>query len=166
VVEDNEADFRKVELDLDTHLLGVDTLIHRAETVADAIGKISDCEYDAILLDVRLPDSDGPEGLAAIQKVCPDIPIVMLSNVEDRDFAVEMVKKGAEVFLVKTDVSPKKLLETLQFSLARYWNRKELLAEGAQLSPQQIVAELQEIRRRRKIITDKMPAAPNSGGTN
>ena len=57
--------------------------------------------YDIVILDIKMPKMDGMETLDRIQKIKPDIPVVMISGHGTIDTAVEAVKKGAYDFIQK-----------------------------------------------------------------
>lgn len=57
--------------------------------------------YDIILCDIKMPKLDGIEVLEKIQKVHPDIPVIMISGHGTIETAVEAVKKGAFDFIAK-----------------------------------------------------------------
>jgi two-component system nitrogen regulation response regulator NtrX len=57
--------------------------------------------YDAVLCDIKMPKMDGLEFLAKVQKLNPEIPIIMISSLVDVESAVDAVKKGAFDYLPK-----------------------------------------------------------------
>ncbi|MCT0204818.1 PAS domain-containing protein [Synechococcus sp. CS-602] len=71
---------------------------------------------DAVLLDYRLPDQDGLEFLAALQKELP-LPIVMMTAVGSEEIAVKAIKSGAQDYLVKEQITPENLKHTLDATI-------------------------------------------------
>ncbi|MEZ4907245.1 MAG: sigma-54 dependent transcriptional regulator [Saprospiraceae bacterium] len=67
----------------------------------DCLIKIKRNDYDVIILDIKMPKMDGMETLERIQKIKPDIPIIMISGHGTIDTAVDAVKKGAYDFIQK-----------------------------------------------------------------
>lgn len=57
--------------------------------------------YDAILLDLMLPDAKGTAVIKTIRKRCSKIPILVLSNVKGIESKIECFKLGADDFLEK-----------------------------------------------------------------
>ena len=56
---------------------------------------------DAISLDYSLPDLNGKEVLKRIKKSYPEIPVVILSGQEDMETALDLLREGAEDYLIK-----------------------------------------------------------------
>jgi DNA-binding NtrC family response regulator len=72
-----------------------------AENAAVALQLIKNNEYNIILCDIKMPDTDGLELLPQITEKQPDAPVVMISGHGNIDTAVEAIKKGAYDFIEK-----------------------------------------------------------------
>ena len=81
-----------------------------------ALDKLADETADAVLLDVRMPDMDGVQTLAAIRETYPDIPVVMMSGHASLEVAVSALQAGAVDFIEKP-VGMDRLLVTLRNTL-------------------------------------------------
>ncbi|MFA1387102.1 copper-responsive two-component system response regulator LciR [Legionella pneumophila] len=68
---------------------------------AEAIYRISEINYDAVVLDVMLPIMDGWAVLEKIRELKPDLPVLMLSACDDVDSRVKGLEMGAYDYLVK-----------------------------------------------------------------
>ena len=72
--------------------------------------------YDAILLDLMMPNMDGLEflrGLKKDQAKKKNGPIIILSNLAYSDAKEEALELGAADFLVKADLDPKEVVEAV-----------------------------------------------------
>jgi len=67
----------------------------------EALVKIKNKNYDAIVLDVMMPGMGGVETLKRIRKENPEVQIIMLTGQGSVDKAVEAMKEGAIDFLEK-----------------------------------------------------------------
>lgn len=76
-------------------------------------------EFDIILLDLELPDSEGIATFYRIKKTAPEIPIIILTGLEDEDFALDIVKEGAQDYLVKGQFGNKILARSIKYSIER-----------------------------------------------
>jgi DNA-binding response OmpR family regulator len=74
---------------------------------------------DLILLDIILPKKDGYEVLADIKKnpEIKDIPVLILTNLEEISDVQKAISLGAKTFMVKSDFSLKDVLEKVRENL-------------------------------------------------
>lgn len=74
-------------------------------------------QYDAILLDVMLPERRGTEILEALRggksDLVPNSKIIVLTNFEQDDESRIMMERNVDAYLIKADITPKKLLAVL-----------------------------------------------------
>ena len=79
----------------------------------EALVKIKNKNFDAIILDIMMPGMGGIETLKRIRKENPELQIIMLTGRGSVDKAVEAMKEGAIDFLEKpADIE--KLLEKIE----------------------------------------------------
>src|SRR6266508_5951003 len=104
MIEDNELDALLLE-----EILSQDTLnsfeFTLSERLDSGLETLHRHEFDAILLDLGLPDSQGLETFVRVHKEFPDIPVVVLSGLMDERVALEAVQFGAQDYLVKGPTS-------------------------------------------------------------
>jgi len=75
--------------------------VHTAENAHTGLEIVRKIHPDVVLLDIRLPDMDGPDLLQEIKKIYPEIPVVMCSGFGDVETAVQTVKQGASDYISK-----------------------------------------------------------------
>jgi two-component system OmpR family response regulator len=73
----------------------------RAASVAEALDLLGDGPYDAVLLDLRLPDGHGISVLRAIRARDTESPVIVLSALGATDDKVTLLDEGADDYLVK-----------------------------------------------------------------
>lgn len=75
-------------------------------------------EYDAILLDVMLPERRGTEILQALrggkEDLVPHSRIIVLTNFEQDDESRIAMEHNVDAYLIKAEITPKKLLAVLE----------------------------------------------------
>ncbi|RNF33330.1 response regulator transcription factor [Paracoccus methylarcula] len=80
---------------------GIRTVSH-AESLGQAVGHIEGEEpVDIILLDLNLPDVDGLEGLIALRRLAPKIPILLVSSLNETRVIRAALAAGAAGFVPK-----------------------------------------------------------------
>ncbi|MBD2509201.1 hybrid sensor histidine kinase/response regulator [Nostoc muscorum FACHB-395] len=94
------------------------TLVH-VKRLGEAFQELSQCNYDVILLDLTLPDSQGLSSLPSLISQAPSIPIVVLTNTNDEELAIEAVRQGAQDYLVKRQVNVDVLVRSLRYAIER-----------------------------------------------
>src|SRR5829696_317548 len=77
--------------------------VERAGTLADALALLNGRPFDAVLLDLNLPDSAGLDTISRTLDVAPGIPVIVLTATAEFDLAVAAVQHGAQDYLVKSE---------------------------------------------------------------
>jgi DNA-binding response OmpR family regulator len=127
-------------------------LVDGASNGGDAVMLASLSRPDAIVLDIKLPDTTGAEVLARIHEVDDSIPIVMLSGSDDEDTARALLKAGAMDYIRKP------------FQFDQLLQAVSLAVEVGKGRPRRgVVLPFHPDRRRRPVPTTEpalMPVAP------
>ena len=73
--------------------------------------------YDAILLDVMLPERRGSDILQALrgngEDLIPNTRVLVLTNFEQDDESRAAIQQNADAYLIKAEITPRKLLAIL-----------------------------------------------------
>jgi CheY-like chemotaxis protein len=128
LVEDNPADVTLARLALAGSEAGRFRLTV-AGHLDEAVVRLRAEPWDAILLDLSLPGSEGLDTFAAIHATAPDLPIVVLTGLEDERLAVQAVRAGAQDYLVKGEGDGRALSRAVRYAI----ERKRLEREKAEL---------------------------------
>jgi two-component system response regulator (stage 0 sporulation protein F) len=75
--------------------------VDRASNGGDALMLASLSRPDAVVLDMKLPDTTGAEVLARLRELDDSIPVLMLSGSDDEDLARALLKAGAMEYIRK-----------------------------------------------------------------
>lgn len=81
---------------------------------------------DATLLDLSLPDSTGLETVQRVRIVCPDMPIVVLTGVDDEKTGIEAVRMGAQDYLVKGQADGRLIARAVRYAIERKRAEREI----------------------------------------
>jgi two-component system, NarL family, invasion response regulator UvrY len=92
---------------------GIAREVVEAESGAQALASIDKTLFDAILLDISLPDMNGVEVLKRMKRKAPRVPVMMFSMYREDQYAVRALKAGAAGYLSKT-VNAAQMVEAIQ----------------------------------------------------
>jgi len=98
----------------------------RVENLEKGMERVKKGGIDVVLLDLLLPDSEGIFTFFKLRDVTEDIPVVVLSALEDDETAILAVREGAQDYLFKGIVNPAVLVRSIRHSIERKRNRDEL----------------------------------------
>ena len=110
LVEDNPGDARLIKEHLRElrHSQGIEQTqieLSHVETLSDAMDQLEAATPEAVLLDLSLPDSAGSDTLASVCSKYPNIPVIVLTGLEDEQLAVALLEEGAQDYLPKGRVT-------------------------------------------------------------
>ena len=87
--------------------------------VQEGIQQLKTAKFDAILLDLELPDSYGSDTFQMVHAVAKSVPIIILSGVNNSELAVELVGQGAQDYLVKGTIDQEMIVRSIRYALER-----------------------------------------------
>jgi len=118
LVEDNPVHARLVE----SHLARAEAEafeLTRAEKLADARALLGERRYDAVLLDLSLPDSHGLDTVRTARSAAGTTPIVVMTVLDDEEVGVNALRLGAQDYLVKGKFESRDLVRALRYAMER-----------------------------------------------
>ena len=118
LLEDNAGDAYLVKEQL-RDIDNCEFQIDEAQYLEEALRLLETKSYDAILLDLTLPDSQGLDTFLAINRQAPSTAIVVISAITEEAFAIQAVKAGAQDYLAKGKIQPNALYQTIQYAIER-----------------------------------------------
>lgn len=118
LVEDSETDALMVEESL-AQIGEGGFHVKRSKSLQEGLGEMACSRYDAILLDLNLPDVDGLQGVEMCRSTAPDTPLLVLTGVKDEDTALRAVQLGAQDFLIKNHLQPIWLARSILYAIER-----------------------------------------------
>jgi len=118
---------------------------HACGTVGEGLEWLRRGDVDLILLDLGLPDSNGIETFIRVIEAAPDVPIIVMSGINDVALAVETVQLRAQDYLVNAHVDNHLLIRSIQYALERKRVQLQLkrVNEDLELRVQERTAALQ-----------------------
>jgi diguanylate cyclase (GGDEF)-like protein len=119
LVEDNPDDLCILNK-MFAHNTSVNFMLTNVGQLNEAIKRLDEECYDVVLLDLNLPDSRGLDTFFKVHAQASEVPIVILTGLNDETQAVEAVRKGAQDYLVKGQVNDHLLVRAIHYAIERH----------------------------------------------
>jgi signal transduction histidine kinase len=132
-IEDSEADLLILQETLEA---ARPTLFSVAgvQRLDQAMAILSRENYDVVLLDLGLPDSQGIETLRKLREAFSEIPIVVLTGLDDGAAGVQAIQAGAQDYIVKGQMPAAFQIRAIQYAIERKRLEQALHAAKSELA--------------------------------
>ncbi|HEY2921884.1 MAG TPA: ATP-binding protein [Candidatus Binatia bacterium] len=129
LVEDNQDDALLIQDALSETAIAIE----RTELLSTALEKLARGGFDAVLLDLSLPDAYGLATLGRMRRDGPSVPIVVLSGLNSEEVAVKAVEEGAQDYLIKGHTDGALLTRALRYAIQRHRAEENLKERNREL---------------------------------
>ena len=119
LVEDNAGDARLVREMFSQERPDTFNLTH-VLSMNEAEIHLAKGGVDVVLLDMGLPDEHGLDTVRRAQAAAPDVPVIVLTGLDDEVLAAEAMKEGAQDYLIKGQIENRALPRALRHSIERH----------------------------------------------
>jgi signal transduction histidine kinase/DNA-binding NarL/FixJ family response regulator len=103
--------------------------ITRAQRLSTALELLSQAQFEVVLLDLSLPDSQGLDTLIRVRQTAPNVPIIVLTGIEDQQISLQALSHGAQDYLVKGEITAAILTRVIRYAIERGRILQQLQAE-------------------------------------
>lgn len=125
LIDNNPADIRLVRESF-SELKDVLFLINDTNSITTAVHQVSEQHFDIIILELSLPDSIGIETLHHMHSRAPNIPIIVLTNLDDDELALTAMRHGAQDYLLKGQFDINLLSRVIRYTIERKHAESEI----------------------------------------
>jgi signal transduction histidine kinase len=119
LVEDNAGDARLLREMFSKEKPDSFHLTHYLR-MSDAEAHLANGGVDIVLLDMGLPDAHGIETVRRARVAAPNVPMIVLTGLEDEALAAEAMKEGAQDYLIKGQIENRALPRALRHAIERH----------------------------------------------
>ena len=126
VIEDSPDDLFFLRAALDK-VAGTRFQLEAARDLALGVERLAGGDIDVVLLDLTLPDSSGLDTFTGVKRHAGDVPIIVLSGVDDETLALKAVHAGAEDYLIKGRVDSQLITRAIIYALERTEAKKAVI---------------------------------------
>ena len=95
-------------------------VLETMDQLSDGIALLGKKYYDVILLDLMLPDSQGIDTFYSVHAAAPDVPIVIISGLQDEALIVKAVEEGAQDYIVKSHMNTNVVVQAMLYAIKRH----------------------------------------------
>lgn len=126
IAEDNDEDFELFKYNLKQLQEQGDFKFDRVTALKEVKQKLSEADYDLVLLDLFLDDT---QTIDQPTKFIQDstVPIVVMTGLDDNQLGETLVSFGAQDYLIKSDLTPELVRKTILYSIDRFAALQRLL---------------------------------------
>jgi two-component system cell cycle response regulator len=117
-----------------------------ASCLDDAISLIRGNHFDLVLLDLMLPDSKGINTFIKLHYQFPEIPVVVITSLNDSELGIKAAQLGAQDYLIKGEINSDLLRRAILFAIVRH-------EKDENLRKQALIDELSQLYNRRGFIS-------------
>ena len=149
LIEDDLAEARLIQEILQNFDSNQFVLAH-VQRLQTGLNRLRQEQFDLVLLDLTLPDSQGLSSVELLVNNFSSIPIVVLTNTNDNQLAIEAVRQGAQDYLVKRKINIEVLVRSIQYAIERQ-KASDLLRETNENLTNQIQQKTAELMKAKEI---------------
>src|SRR5256885_10268625 len=118
LIEDNPGDTRMIR-ELFAEARGISPCLLCADRLSSGIQQLRDGGVDVVLLDLSLPDSQGFDTYSKLRAHSKELPVILLTGLEDEELGMRAVREGAQDYMVKGAVTSLSLARAVRFAVER-----------------------------------------------
>ncbi len=126
LIEDDEGDaflFKEIISDVKNYKFDITTI----KTLKEAISELKGENFELVITDLGLPDSNGIDTFIKLAEHFKHIPIIVLSGLGNEQVALNSIKLGAQDYIVKGEYDAEKMFQTIRYSYGRKKLSNQLL---------------------------------------
>jgi signal transduction histidine kinase len=119
LIEDNPGDARLLREKL-AEVSGGSFDLEWSNRLSAGLDRLGQGEIDVVLLDLSLPDSRGLDTLLSTYKHAPQVPIIVMTGLDDETLGTRAVHEGAQDYLVKGQTDGNMLVRSMHYAMERH----------------------------------------------
>ncbi|MEX3896246.1 ATP-binding protein [Paraburkholderia sp. BR10954] len=103
--------------------------VARTESMAEGVARARTANFDLVILDLGLPDAKGGlDTFRKFQQMVPDMPVLVLTGLDDNSVGLQSIQHGAQDYLLKKDIRASELSRAIRYAIERHRVAVELRA--------------------------------------
>jgi Flp pilus assembly CpaE family ATPase len=98
---------------------GAPVAVDWAGDLRTGLERLAERDFQAVLVDLNLPDSSGLDTFTCIRQKAADRAVIVLTGQEDEALALQAVRAGADDYLIKSDIRDRFLAQRVRYAVER-----------------------------------------------
>jgi PAS domain S-box-containing protein len=119
--------------------------VESVKRLSDGLQSLKNKNYDVVLLDLKLLDSEGIDTFKKVSALAHGVPIIVLTATDNDELAFEAVHEGAQDYLIKDRVDGKTLEHSIRYAIERK-HVEEMLKDHRRYLEEQVTVRTAELR--------------------
>ena len=132
LVEDNPGDVRLIQEMLKENG-GTEFKLEHCDSLLAGLKNLQKENFDMLLLDLGLPDSKGLDTVKKVSDQVKEIPVVVLTGLDNKEVGIKAVQEGAQDYLIKGQISGNLLVPVIRYAIERKRIEQALIAAKKKL---------------------------------
>jgi signal transduction histidine kinase len=153
LIDDDALDRRLVKLALSDAGGQVRFKIETAEQLTQAGELMASQSFDVVLLDLGLPDSTGIQTVKKFRSLNAEVPVVVLTGMEDDQTAIAAIKAGADDYVAKGKLLKDLIVRSIRYTIER--KKTELKLRQAKLRAEELQAETELVNKQLQVSIER-----------
>jgi two-component system cell cycle sensor histidine kinase/response regulator CckA len=91
----------------------------QASRLFEGLQLLREGSFDIVLLDLRLPDSEGMDSVLTIRSQSPTIPIIVFTGIADDEVALKALHMDVQDYLTKGQIDHHLLVRSIRYAIER-----------------------------------------------
>lgn len=129
--------------------------LESVDTLSCGLERLKDGGIDLVLCDLSLPDEQGLDTFRQLYIHFPQMPIIILSGLDDEELAVKALSEGAQDYLIKGLFNARQLIRAIRYACERQQLRLEL-KQQAELLEQRVLERTAELEQAKEALASTL----------
>lgn len=95
-------------------------ILAHTEFLSDALSRTQTMHFDVVLLDLGLPDAQGLDTFRTFRRQAPELPVLVLTGLDDMSVGLLAIQDGAQDFLPKREIRASELSRAIRYAIERH----------------------------------------------
>ena len=153
LIDDDALDRKLVKVALSDTGVQVKFKTDTAESLTAAGELMARKSFDVVLLDLGLPDSKGIETVKKFRQLNAEVPVVVLTGLEDEEGAIAAIKAGADDYVAKGKLLKDLIVRSIRYTIER--KKTELKLRQAKQEAEALQAETELVNKQLQVSIER-----------